>query len=112
MIVRRHGASIERSCARASAGPWRPKPRARSTWAATTSSVGTSRVELPQPRFRAYSESRSALRSRSCYASEATPRALAYRQGYSLRELASVLGVHYSTVSRRLKAEEAALGLR
>ena len=38
--------------------------------------------------------------------------ALAYREGYSLRELASVLGVHYSTVSRRLKAEEAALGLR
>jgi REP-associated tyrosine transposase len=38
--------------------------------------------------------------------------ALAYREGYSLRELAAVLGVHYSTVSRRLKAEELALGLR
>jgi transposase len=37
--------------------------------------------------------------------------ALAYRQGYSLRELASVLGVHYSTVSRRLKREERALGV-
>lgn len=38
--------------------------------------------------------------------------ALAYRDGYSLRELAAVLGVHYSTVSRRLEAEEQALGLR
>jgi putative transposase len=37
--------------------------------------------------------------------------ALAYREGYSLRELARVLGVHYSTVSRRLKREERALGL-
>jgi putative transposase len=38
--------------------------------------------------------------------------ALAYREGYSLRELASALGVHYSTVSRRLKAQEQALELR
>jgi hypothetical protein len=38
--------------------------------------------------------------------------ALAYREGYSLRELASVLPVHYSTVSRRQKAQEQALGLR
>jgi putative transposase len=38
--------------------------------------------------------------------------ALAYRDGYSLRELAGVLGVHYSTVSRRLRREERALGLR
>jgi putative transposase len=37
--------------------------------------------------------------------------AVAYREGYSLRELAAVLGVHYSTVSRRLKKEELALGL-
>jgi putative transposase len=37
--------------------------------------------------------------------------ALAYRAGYSLRELAAALGVHYSTVSRRLKREERALGL-
>lgn len=37
--------------------------------------------------------------------------ALAYREGYSLRELATVLGVHYSTVSRRLKREERALGV-
>lgn len=37
--------------------------------------------------------------------------ALAYCAGYSLRELAAVLGVHYSTVSRRLKREEQALGL-
>jgi putative transposase len=37
--------------------------------------------------------------------------AFAYRAGYSLRELAAVLGVHYSTVSRRLKREEHALGL-
>jgi DNA-directed RNA polymerase specialized sigma24 family protein len=36
--------------------------------------------------------------------------AQAYRQGYSLRELAAVLGVHYSTVSRRLKRQERALG--
>lgn len=37
--------------------------------------------------------------------------ALAYRAGYSLRELAAALGVHYSTVSRRLKAAELALVL-
>jgi putative transposase len=37
--------------------------------------------------------------------------AAAYREGYSLREVARVLGVHYSTVSRRLKLEERALGL-
>jgi putative transposase len=37
--------------------------------------------------------------------------AVAYREGYSLRELAAVLGVHYSTVSRRLRREERALGL-
>jgi REP-associated tyrosine transposase len=38
--------------------------------------------------------------------------ALAYREhGYSLRELAAELGVHYSTVSRRLRAEERALGV-
>jgi putative transposase len=37
--------------------------------------------------------------------------ARAYRAGYSLRELADALGVHYSTVSRRLKREEQALGL-
>jgi putative transposase len=37
--------------------------------------------------------------------------ACAYREGYSLRELAAVLGVHYSTVSRRLKREERALGV-
>jgi putative transposase len=37
--------------------------------------------------------------------------ALAYRAGYSLRELAAALGVHYSTVSRRLKREEQALAL-
>jgi putative transposase len=35
----------------------------------------------------------------------------AYREGYSLRELAAALGVHYSTVSRRLKREERAVGL-
>lgn len=34
--------------------------------------------------------------------------ARAYREhGYSLREIAAVLGVHYSTVSRRLRREEA-----
>jgi REP element-mobilizing transposase RayT len=38
--------------------------------------------------------------------------AVARRDGYSLRELAAVLGVHYSTVSRRMEAEEQALGLR
>jgi putative transposase len=38
--------------------------------------------------------------------------ALAYREhGYRLREIAAELGVHYSTVSRRLKAAELALGL-
>jgi DNA-directed RNA polymerase specialized sigma24 family protein len=38
--------------------------------------------------------------------------ALAYREhGYSLREIALELGVHYSTVSRRLKTEERALGV-
>jgi putative transposase len=37
--------------------------------------------------------------------------AAAYREGYSLRELAAMLGVHYSTVSRRLRREERALGL-
>jgi putative transposase len=37
--------------------------------------------------------------------------ALAYRDGYSLRELAAVVGVHYSTISRRLRREEQALGL-
>jgi putative transposase len=37
--------------------------------------------------------------------------AVAYREGYSLRELADVLGVHYSTVSRQLKREERARGL-
>jgi putative transposase len=37
--------------------------------------------------------------------------ALAYCQhGYSLREIAKAPGVHYSTVSRRLRAEERALG--
>jgi putative transposase len=38
--------------------------------------------------------------------------AFAYREGYSLRELAAALGVHYSTVSRRLSREERTLGLR
>jgi putative transposase len=48
------------------------------------------------------------LRARSDHAV-----ALAYREhGYSLREIAAELRVHYSTVSRRLRAEERALGLR
>jgi hypothetical protein len=37
--------------------------------------------------------------------------AQANRQGYSLPELAAALGVHYATISRRLKREERALGL-
>jgi DNA-directed RNA polymerase specialized sigma24 family protein len=37
--------------------------------------------------------------------------AAAGRESYSLRELAAVLGVHYSTVSGRLQREERALGL-
>jgi REP element-mobilizing transposase RayT len=39
--------------------------------------------------------------------------ACAYREGgYTLREIAAAVGVHYSTISRRLAAQEPALSLR
>lgn len=42
------------------------------------------------------------------FASESEPVAAAYREhGYSLREIGEHLGFHYSTVSRRLRREEA-----
>jgi putative transposase len=44
------------------------------------------------------------------FAADSLPVALAYRlHGYSLREIAAHLGCHYSTVSRRLRREEARL---
>jgi putative transposase len=47
------------------------------------------------------------------FAAHPTPVAVAYRRhGYALREIADHLGCHYSTISRRLRAEEAAVRRR
>jgi putative transposase len=46
------------------------------------------------------------------FASDGTPIATAYRRhGYTLNEIASYLGCHYATVSRRLRHEEARVSL-